>query len=79
MPVQPVLATEQLYVALGKMVSALLDRMLAELLALPDITSRESERLNVVCKMVHPLENVFKASDDPDSVISSVPTRALKL
>lgn len=70
---QPVLTTDQLFTALGKTTSAVLDRMLSELLALPDITSRESEHLNAICKLVHPLENVFRESEALDAVRLSRP------
>jgi len=33
--------------------------MLHEIIALQDITTKESHRLNEICKMIHPLEELF--------------------
>lgn len=56
---QPILSTHLFLSALGSILNSVLARMLQEIIALQDITTKESHRLNEVCKMIHPLEELF--------------------
>jgi protein transport protein DSL1/ZW10 len=54
------------YTAVGTVVEAVLDRILEEILALPDITEVESHRLSELCRIFNSLEGLFL--DDPEQV-----------
>jgi len=56
---QPILSTHLFLSALGSILDAVLARILHEIIALQDITTKESHRLNEICKMIHPLEELF--------------------
>jgi centromere/kinetochore protein ZW10 len=57
--VQGVLPRSKYYVALGFVVDAALSRVLADILALPDIPEVESHRLSELCRILNALEGLF--------------------
>ncbi|KAL7415552.1 hypothetical protein BDY24DRAFT_263485 [Mrakia frigida] len=71
---KPILSTHLFLSALGSILNSVLARMLQETIALQDITTKESHRLNEVCKMIHPLEELFvEEVGMSSSVVAFVP------
>lgn len=56
---QPVLPLDRTFAALGLVLDSALRRILKEVTDLDDITTAESQRLNEMFKLVHPLEASF--------------------
>lgn len=56
---QGVLAKSKYYTALGLVIDAALSRVLADVLALPDIPEVESHRLSELCRILNSLEGLF--------------------
>jgi hypothetical protein len=54
-----VLPKSKYYIALGFVVDAALSRVLADILALPDIPEVESHRLSELCRILNALEGLF--------------------
>ncbi|TFY64920.1 hypothetical protein EVJ58_g2304 [Rhodofomes roseus] len=70
-----VLNKSKYYAALGFVVDAALSRMLADILALPDITAEESNRLSELCRIFNALEGLFvEDPSQPSFVVSYVPS-----
>lgn len=63
---QTVLNKSKYYDAIGIVVDAVLSRILADILALPDITEAESHRLSELCRILNALEGLF--TEDPKQV-----------
>ena len=63
---QRILNKGKYYEALGFVVNAALSRMLADILALPDITAEESNKLSELCRIFNALEGLFV--EDPSQV-----------
>jgi centromere/kinetochore protein ZW10 len=60
--------------ALGYLLDCAVQRISSDILALPDITEVESNRLNELVKLLHPLEQVFVSEpDQPSSIVAQVP------
>lgn len=51
------------YNVMGYLVDVVVERISAEVLALQDITEAESEKLNELLRVLHPLEKIFTESD----------------
>ncbi|KAH9815574.1 Centromere/kinetochore Zw10-domain-containing protein [Melampsora americana] len=60
---KPVMLSLEYGQSMGSLVESILERILREIEAQPDISEIESQRLNVLCKSLHGLSNLF--SDDP--------------
>ncbi|PIL24678.1 hypothetical protein GSI_12562 [Ganoderma sinense ZZ0214-1] len=70
-----VLTKSRYYDALGSIVEAALSRILADVLALEDITETESHRLSELCHILNALEGQFvEDPDQPSFVVSYVPS-----
>ncbi|KZT67377.1 hypothetical protein DAEQUDRAFT_713635 [Daedalea quercina L-15889] len=70
---KPILNKSKYYEALGFVVDAALSRMLADVLALPDITADESNRLSELCRIFNALEGLFVEDlSQPSFVVSYV-------
>lgn len=70
-----ILNKSKYYEALGFVVDAALSRMLADILALPDITAEESNRLSELCRIFNALEGLFvEDPSQPSFVVSYVPS-----
>jgi hypothetical protein len=61
-----VIAKSKYYTALGYVTNAAIEKILSDILALPDITEVESKRLAELCRIVNALEGMFV--DDPMQV-----------
>ncbi|CED84917.1 Centromere/kinetochore protein zw10 involved in mitotic chromosome segregation [Phaffia rhodozyma] len=76
---KPLVPLDRAFVVLGILLNEVLDRILREIIGLDDITTKESERLNALCKSLHPLESIFCSYSDegtggsPSAVVSYVP------
>ncbi len=69
------LTKSRYYDALGSIVEAALSRILADVLALEDITETESHRLSELCHILNALEGQFvEDPDQPSFVVSYVPS-----
>ncbi|CCM02541.1 uncharacterized protein FIBRA_04643 [Fibroporia radiculosa] len=68
-----VLTKSKYYDAVGATAEAALSRVLADILALPDITADESHRLNELCHILNALEGLF-VSDRTTFVVAYVPS-----
>ncbi|TRM65578.1 hypothetical protein BD626DRAFT_547026 [Schizophyllum amplum] len=72
---QGVLAKSKYYTALGLVVDAALSRVLADVLALPDIPEVDSHRLSELCRIVNSLEGLFiEDTSQPSFVVAYVPS-----
>ncbi|KAI0697828.1 hypothetical protein C8T65DRAFT_614507 [Cerioporus squamosus] len=70
-----VLTKSRYYDALGSIVEAALSRILADVLALEDITEVESHRLSELCHILNALEGLFvEDPEQPSIVVSHVPS-----
>ena len=63
---QGILPQSRHLTAIGRIVDAVLLRMLEEIIRLPDITADESHRLSELCRMLNALEGLFV--EGPDQV-----------
>ena len=73
--IKAVLTKSRYYDALGSIVEAALSRILADVLALEDITETESHRLSELCHILNALEGQFvEDPDQPSFVVSYVPS-----
>jgi len=63
---QGVLPHSRHLAAVGRIVDAILSRMLQDITGLPDITADESHRLSELCRMLNALEGLFV--EGPDQV-----------
>ncbi|KAH9951200.1 Centromere/kinetochore Zw10-domain-containing protein [Amylocystis lapponica] len=70
-----VLNKSKYYSAIGSAVDAVLSRMLADILALPDITEVESHRLSELSRIMNASEGLFvEDPEQPSFVVSYVPS-----
>ncbi|KAF9815102.1 hypothetical protein IEO21_04799 [Rhodonia placenta] len=70
-----VLNKSKFYDAIGSLVDSALSRILADVLALPDITEAESHRLNELCHILNALEGLFvENAEQPSFVVAYVPS-----
>jgi hypothetical protein len=58
------MTTTAYYTALGAIINGILARVLKEVLGLRDIPEVESQRLAALCKILHPLDELFVQSAD---------------
>ena len=56
---QGVLAASTRQEVMGQLVDYTVSLMASDILALPDITELESSRIGELCKLVHPLDQLF--------------------
>ena len=56
------MTTTAYYTALGGIINDILARVLREVLSLRDIPEVESQRLAALCKILHPLDELFVES-----------------
>ncbi|KAL1756588.1 hypothetical protein FB107DRAFT_211056 [Schizophyllum commune] len=72
---QGVLAKSKYYTALGLVIDAALSRVLADVLALPDIPEVESHRLSELCRILNSLEGLFvEDAAQPSFIVAYVPS-----
>ena len=69
---QPVLRKTKYYQAIGTSVNAALSRLLADILALPDITEAESHKLSELCRILNALEGLFAEDPSQASKVGNV-------
>jgi hypothetical protein len=62
---------ERTFIALGSVLNSVLASMLKDITDLDDITTAESQRLNEILKLVHPVEQLF--AEAPGAVSVSLP------
>ena len=58
------------YTALGGIINDILARVLREVLGLRDIPEVESQRLAALCRILHPLDELFVESADEVTLLS---------
>jgi hypothetical protein len=58
------MTTTAYYTALGGIINDILARVLKEVLGLRDIPEVESQRLAALCRILHPLDELFVESAD---------------
>lgn len=58
------MSTSAYYTSLGSIINDVLARVLKEVLRLRDIPEVESQRLAALCKILHPLDELFVESAD---------------
>ncbi len=56
---QPVMTESTCLRSSGTLVHALVNKLTSDILALEDITALESERLDALCQLIYPLEELF--------------------
>ncbi|KZP25528.1 hypothetical protein FIBSPDRAFT_783068 [Athelia psychrophila] len=72
---KPILPRSKYLPALGAVADAALARVLADVLALPDIPAAESQKLSELCRILHALEGLFVESASGQSmVVAYVPS-----
>ena len=64
------MTTTAYYTALGGIINGILARVLKEVLGLRDIPEVESQRLAALCRILHPLDELFVESADEVSLFS---------
>ena len=64
------MTTNAYYTALGGIINDVLTRVLREVLGLRDIPEVESQRLAALCRILHPLDELFVESADEVSLLS---------
>jgi hypothetical protein len=60
---QHVLPHGKYFTAIGSITDAAIFRLIADILALPDITEVESHRLSELCRILNALEGLFSEND----------------
>jgi len=72
---KPLMTTVAYYTALGSIINDVLMRVLKEVLRLRDIPEVESQRLAALCRILHPLDELFvESADEVSSVAVYVPS-----
>ena len=64
------MTTTAYYTALGGIINDILARVLREVLGLRDIPEVESQRLAALCRILHPLDELFVESADEVGLLS---------
>lgn len=64
------MTTTAYYTALGGIINDILSRVLKEVLGLRDIPEVESQRLAALCRILHPLDELFVESADDVTLLS---------
>lgn len=64
------MTTNAYYTALGGIINDVLARVLKDVLGLRDIPEVESQRLAALCRILHPLDELFVESADEVTLLS---------